>query len=167
LRIGKKGEPSVHQRVPDVEIGKCIVVKKGTSVCLFNSGHTLPIALEAAARLDDLEISTEVASFHTVKPLDQEYLRQAFDEFQVIASVEEHSKLGGFGGSVAEWLSEQENVQARFMRFGTPDEFVHLAGDQAYVRDCFGLTAENIAAKVSEKVRRGLQSPFNKLSARS
>lgn len=167
MRIGKKGEPVVHQQLPHVEIGKCIVVKKGTSVCLLNSGHTLPIALEAAAQLDDLGISTEVASFHTVKPLDQDYLRNAFDAFQVIASVEEHSTLGGLGGSVAEWLSEQESVKARFMRFGTPDEFVHLAGDQAYVRDCFGLTPENIAAKVSGKVRRHLQTPLNKLSATS
>ena len=167
MRIGKKGEPVVHKQVPDVVIGKCIVVKKGSLVCLLNSGHTLPLALEAAARLESLEISTEVASFHTVKPLDQDYLRRAFAGFQVVATVEEHSILGGLGGSVAEWLSEQENVKARFMRFGTPDEFVHTAGDQAYARNSFGLTSDNIASKIAVKVGQSAQKPSGKLSAAS
>ncbi len=167
MRIGKKGEPVVYQQVPHVVIGKCIVVKRGTSVCLLNSGHTLPVALETAAKLESLGISTEVASVHTVKPLDQDYLRDAFGRFQVVATLEEHSVLGGLGGSVAEWLSEQDIIKARFIRVGTPDEFVHVAGNQAYARNSCGLTSENIASKIVERVRQSVQSHPGKLSAAS
>lgn len=152
MRIGKKGEPSVHEKVPEIEIGKCLTVKKGKAVAILNAGNTLPLALEVAARLDSLGFSTEVVSFHTIKPLDEEYLQDAFSRFQLLATVEEHSILGGFGGSIAEWVSANGNAKAQLLRFGTADEFLHVAGDQAYARKLYGLTAESIVARVVEKL---------------
>jgi transketolase C-terminal domain/subunit len=49
---------------------------------------------------------------------------------------------------VAEWVSENGNVKARFIRFGTADEFLHVAGDQPYARKLYGLTADNIATRI-------------------
>ena len=159
MRIGKKGEPVIHPQLPHIEIGKCIVVRKGDMVGLLNSGNTLPLALDVATRLDSFGISTEVVSFHTVKPLDENYLEDAFTRFQLVATVEEHSVLGGFGGSVAEWLSEQDSVKAKLIRFGTFDEFLHVAGDQLYARSFFGLTSESIASKIAGKVSQYIDQP--------
>lgn len=154
MRIGKKGEPVVYEQVPDITIGKCIVIKEGTSVCLLNAGNTLPLAMEAAVQLESLGISTEVASFHTIKPLDQNYLRDALTRFQLLATIEEHSIIGGFGGSIAEWLSEQEKQKVQLLRFGTSDEFMHVAGDQGYARSFHGLTSKNIVSKIAERMPR-------------
>lgn len=152
MRIGKKGEPAIHREMPDITIGKCTVVKKGTSVCILNAGNTLPLALQAAEELDSLGFSTEVASFHTIKPLDEVYLARAFSEFELVATLEEHSIIGGFGGGVAEWLSDQEGLRARLLRFGTADNFLHKAGDQAYARKYYGLTRDHILARIEEKL---------------
>lgn len=154
MRIGKKGEPVVHPRVLEIEIGKCIVIKRGTSLCLLNAGNTLPLAVEAAAQLESFGFSTEVASFHTVKPLDEDYLREAFSRFYLVATIEEHSILGGLGGSIAEWFSGQERLKAQLLRFGTSDEFMHGAGDQTYARHFYGLTSENIASTIAEKMQK-------------
>jgi len=159
MRIGKKGEPAIHQEMPRIEIGKCIVVRKGDMVGLLNSGNTLPLALDVATRLDSFGISTEVVSFHTVKPLDENYLEDAFTRFQLVATVEEHSVLGGLGGSVAEWLSDQDSVKAKLIRFGTSDEFLRVAGDQLYARSFFGLTSESIASKIAGKVSQYIDQP--------
>jgi transketolase len=148
MRIGKKGEPVIHQSVPDLTIGKAVVVREGTDVCLLSAGNMLPTCLEAADLLTAQNCSTRVVSFHTVKPLDEACLAEAFAKFGFVGTVEEHSILGGLGGSVAEWLSEQSNPRARLVRFGTRDEFLHETCEQESARRIFGLTPENISSRL-------------------
>src|SRR5438067_1573991 len=42
MRIGKKGEPSVHKSMPEFAIGKTIPIRDGTDVCLLSAGNMLP-----------------------------------------------------------------------------------------------------------------------------
>lgn len=153
LRLGKKGEPVVHTQPPDFVIGKGIVVRAGYDVCLLSTGNVLPIAVEAAEELDAHGVSAQVVSLHTVKPLDEALLHQAFSRFAVVATIEEHSRLGGLGSSVAEWLADRPFLKARLLRFGTADTFLHGTGDQAHARRHLGLTAEHIAEKTWQAYR--------------
>jgi len=150
MRIGKKGEPEVHTIVPDFQIGRAITVREGSEACILAAGIILPVALEAAELLAKRGRSVCVASFHSIKPLDLDFLREAFAKFPVVATVEEHSILGGLGGSVAEWLSEQSMPHGRLLRFGTRDEFLHETCEQESARKIFGLTAENIAGGIEK-----------------
>ena len=89
-----------------------------------------------------------VVSMPTVKPLDLALLRQAFATSHVVATLEEHSILGGLGGSVAEWLSEQAGPGARLLRFGTADEFYHETGEQEHAHEHYGLVPERMAERI-------------------
>lgn len=140
LRLGKKGEPLVHRELPHLKIGQALQVRPGTGVCLLSTGNLLPSAIETAELLEQNGVSAEVVSFHTVKPLDTDFLSAAFSRFPLVATMEEHSVLGGLGGSVAEWLADQDSPQARLVRFGTPDAFLHETGEQEHAREIFGLT---------------------------
>lgn len=148
LRLGKKGEPVIHKEAPEFVIGKAIAVRPGSDVCLLSTGNMLPVALQASEELKQKGISAQVVSFHTVKPLDEELLADAFARFTVVATVEEHSLLGGLGGSVAEWLADQVPQKARLCRIGTADNFLHEAGEQDFAREHFGLTPGAIAGKI-------------------
>jgi transketolase len=150
IRMGKKGEPQVHKAVPDYVIGKGIIIRSGQDVCLLSTGNMLPTVVKAADILAQKSISSQVVSFHTVKPLDNELLLTAFKEFRVVATIEEHGLLGGFGSSIAEWLVERENVNAKFLCVGTRDTFFCKAGKQEYARRYHGLTPETIAERVAE-----------------
>ncbi|WP_306780216.1 transketolase C-terminal domain-containing protein, partial [Acinetobacter baumannii] len=86
-------------------------------------GNMLPEAIEAAHALEKQGISTVVVSFHTVKPLDEACLHDAFARFPLVATIEEHSRIGGFGSAVAEWLIDERVAPRKFIRFGTPDAF--------------------------------------------
>ena len=147
IRMGKKGEPLVHEGMPDFAIGRGIVMRRGKDVCLLSTGNLLPNVLEAADELSKEGVSAQVVSFHTVKPLDEELLSQAFSQFGLVATVEEHSIMGGLGGAVAEWLSDRAPQKARLLRIGVADKFLHEAGEQEYAREYFGLTPEAIAHK--------------------
>ncbi len=152
IRLGKKGEPVVHKQPPPFTIGKGIVVREGKQVCLLSTGNVLPLVLETAEALSAKKISVQVVSMHTVKPLDEALLAKTFSNFDLVATVEEHSILGGFGGSVAEWLTDHLPQKAKFHRFGTSDSFLHEAGEQDYARERFGLTVEKISETIMTKL---------------
>jgi transketolase len=146
IRLGKKGEPRVHTDVPRFKIGKGIVVCTGKDVCLVSTGNMLPVAVQAADELARRGVSAQVVSMHTVKPLDEELLAEAFWRFSAVVTLEEHSMHGGLGGSVAEWLADRPPQRARLCRIGTADSFLQEAGEQDYAREHFGLTAANVTA---------------------
>ena len=134
-------------------IGKGITVRQGKDVCLIGTGVLTAIALDAAKLLDVQGISARVESFHTVKPLDEARLAEVFTAYPVVATIEEHSKIGGLGGAVAEWLAAQDNVRGKLLSFGTDDVFMHEIGSTKYARNKFGLTAENIASTVALRLK--------------
>jgi transketolase len=149
IRMGKKGEANVHKDVPeDFAIGKALVVRDGTDVCLLSTGNMLPEAIEAGHLLANAGVSAQVVSFSTVKPLDVPFLAKAFASFRVVATIEEHSLIGGFGSAVGEWLIDNAIVYRRFLRFGTPDAFFKLSGEQEFAREKLGLTGHHIAQRV-------------------
>ena len=149
IRMGKKGEPVVHKGpLADFKIGKAITIEEGSDVCLLSTGNMLPEVIEAAHKLKEKGISAEVVSFHTVKPLDEDKLKQAFGRFKLVATIEEHSLIGGFGSAVSEWLADTETAAKKFLRFGTPDAFFKKSGEQEYAREVLGLTGHQIADKI-------------------
>jgi len=153
IRMGKKGEPNIHKAIPaDFTIGKAITIEDGSDVCLLSTGNILPEAVEAAHILKGHGISARVVSFHTVKPLDEACLAEAFGRFKLVATVEEHSLIGGFGSAVAEWVVDNEVHPKAFLRFGTPDKFYKLAGEQEFAREQLGLTGHQIADRILKKL---------------
>jgi transketolase len=147
IRTGKKGEPAIHAQSPSFRIGKTIVVRSGIDVALISTGTIMPEVLKAADLLHERGVSAEVSSFHSVKPLDYDYLEQASSRFKLLATVEEHSRIGGLGGAVSEWVAAKCDAPLQ-ISFGTDDAFMHEVGSQDYARAKYGLTAKNIAEKV-------------------
>jgi transketolase len=156
IRMGKKGEPNVHREVPDIGIGRGVVVRDGVDVCLLSVGVMLPMVLEAADTLAKRGITARVASVVSVKPLDEALLRDVFQCFPLVASIEEHSLIGGFGAALAEWTADHGPVPARLLRFGTKDRFPHEAGETEHARERDGLTAHNIVERITQALPRSI-----------
>lgn len=158
IRLGKKNEPVVHKQIPDFSIGKGIIISPGTDVCLLSTGTMLPAAVEAAELLKEKAVSAQVVSMHTVKPLDAGLLQEVFKSFSLVITLEEHSRLGGFGGAVAEWLTDQTESKGRLLRLGTADSFICKAADQKFGRQLSGLLPEQIADKVLQSLQNNNKS---------
>lgn len=154
IRLGKKGEPVVHKDIPKFEIGKGIIVRDGKDVCLLSTGNILPTVMKAAEILQEQNVTARIVSFHTVKPLDTELLSHAFAKFCVVASIEEHGILGGFGSSIAEWHTGTNGMVGNLICMGLADTFFCEAGKQKDARQYFGLTPEAIAKNIMEAFLR-------------
>src|SRR4030042_2454012 len=87
---------------------------------------------------------------HTVKPLDHDAILEARYETKYVATLEEHSILGGLGGAVAEVLAEAGIPGVAFHRFGLPSEFTKHVGSQTYLRGVYGITPEALKTAVAK-----------------
>ncbi|MFA5181844.1 MAG: transketolase C-terminal domain-containing protein [Syntrophales bacterium] len=152
LRLGKKGEPAIHDQEPPFRIGKGIVLREGKDVCLLGTGTIMPVVLDAATELEKRGISSQVVDFHTIKPLDEPLLAQISAQVRLVVTVEEHNLAGGFGSAVAEWFCKGPSKRARLLCKGVPDQFFCMAGNQDYAREYFGLTPEGIADDIEKKM---------------
>lgn len=153
IRIGKKGETALHGAPPAGGIGRSFVLREGADVCLLATGVITANAMEAAELLAGRGIAATVMSVPTVKPLDCDLLARCFADFPLVATLEEHGLAGGFGSAVAEWLVDQETApRGRLLRFGTGDRFLHEAGETEHAHELFGLTAEQVAARIEGRL---------------
>lgn len=158
LRLGKAGEPNVHQTEIDFVLGKAIRLREGRDATLISTGGLLQTAVRAAQRLTDEGIESRVLSMHTLKPLDTEAVLAAARETRAIITIEEHSIIGGLGSAVAEVLAEAEQAKVAFKRIGLPSGFSPHIGSQEYLQERHGLTAEAISkcvAGVLQPVAKG------------
>jgi transketolase len=152
MRIGKKGEPILHKTPPDFAIGRAITMREGSDVCLISTGNVMSLTLTAADQLGADGISARVESFHTVKPLDTARLAELFVRYRVVASVEEHSRIGGLASTIAEWLVAQKRQKGVFLGFSLADRFLHEVGSQDYARRQLGLSPEIVVAGIKRAV---------------
>lgn len=154
IRIGKKGEPVLHDTPPPFEFGAWREIHAGTRVALLSTGNMVPVTINSAELLKTDGLTPSVYSCASVKPLDEVTLAHVFSSFDVVVTVEEHSKIGGFGAAIAEWLADQSNPpRARLLRRGADDHFLHDSGEQDNARKTFGLTAPAIAAAVRSSLK--------------
>jgi transketolase len=152
IRLGKKGEPVVHEADPDFTIGRGITVRKGADVAILSVGNMLAPALKSAEQLQQKGISTQVVSLHTVKPLDDELLGALFEKKRLVVVVEEHGLIGGAGSAVLEWGNAKRVDLSKLICIGGPDRFLFACGDQKEAREQLGLTAENITDKILGRI---------------
>ena len=145
LRLGKAGEPTVHGGPIDFRLGQAIRFREGNDLTLISTGGMLHTAARAAEKLAIEGIQTRVLSMHTLKPLDTDAVWAAAHETGVIATLEEHSIIGGLGSAVAEFLAERDDVKPRFKRLGMPPEFSPHIGSQEFLLAKHGLNDEAVA----------------------
>jgi len=151
VRLGRVPVPNVTTDDSSFSIGKGLVLRDGKDVAILACGIMVGIALQAARYLVERDISVKVINMHTIKPLDEQLVVEAAQETGAIATVEEHSILGGLGGAVAEVISrsapvplERIGIEDRFAESGQPDELLEK----------YGLSVEHIVSVVKQLISK-------------
>lgn len=148
LRLtGGPGLPVVYESDFDFRIGKAVRIRDGEDIAIIAAGTMVYQALAAADLLADKGIRAAVIDMHTVKPLDEEAVREELDK-RLIVTVEEASIVGGLGSAVAEYLSLKKDRPPQLI-LGIKDCFPH-AGSYPYLLEQCGLTGEQIAADIED-----------------
>ncbi|MCL6266861.1 1-deoxy-D-xylulose-5-phosphate synthase [Flagellimonas myxillae] len=105
-----------------IQIGKARCLKKGSRIAILTLGHLGNMVPDL---LTHLEFPEEIGHYDMrfAKPLDHNMLRTVFEAYEHIITIEDGSKMGGFGSAVLEFANE-ENFRKPVKIFGIPDNFV-------------------------------------------
>lgn len=153
LRLGRGGEKKIHSApIEDFQIGKAIKVRNGKDIVLFSTGAIFDEVEAAADILQNEGYSPAIYTFPTVKPIDSDVIRECARNYSMIVTCEEHNIIGGFGSAVAEILAEIQGKKAFQIRIGLQDEYGVLVGNQKYLRDQYGMSAKQIAARILRSI---------------
>lgn len=150
LRLGKGGEKSVHKERISFNIGQAIKLIDGNNIAIFSTGEILVQAELVTRELNDKGISTALYSFPTIKPIDKDTIFACTKKHDLIVTLEEHNVIGGFGGAVAEVISEIMGNRAMLVKIGLQDIYSSVVGDQQYLREYYGLSKDKILERILE-----------------
>lgn len=147
MRLAREKLPIFSTEESPFEIGPAYVLREGADITLLGTGTMTYPLLVAATILEKHDIHAEVVHVPTIKPLDEATILASVRKTGRALTAEEAQINGGFGGAVAELLSEQ--LPTPLKRIGMRDHFGE-SGKPAELLDHFGLTAEKIAASAKE-----------------
>lgn len=149
IRLARVKTPIISTDQSPFEIGKAYILRDGTDISLMGTGVMTYQLLVAAKILESQEISAEVVHVPTIKPLDNETIIASALRTGRVLTAEEAQVTGGFGGAVAELLSNQ--LPTPLVRIGMKDRFGE-SGEPSELFDYFEMTGEHIAKKVAEYI---------------
>ena len=148
LRLtGSMNNPIIYKEDFEFEVGKAIELRAGEDIAIIATGSMVHHALKSAELLEQAGFSAEVTDMHTITPLDREAVEKACAK-RLIVTVEEHSDSGGLGGAVAEALALKP-ARPPHLILGARGAYPH-AGDYPFLLEYSGLTAPQIAERISE-----------------
>jgi transketolase len=145
LRLGRTGEPALHEPTADIALGRATWLRRGTDIALLATGPILGRTIQAADNLSRCGISASVASFHTISPFDAAAVSEAGANHRAVLTIEEHSVEGGFGTRVAESLLAAGKLP-RFAKFGVTDALRGKIGSQSWLLDTLGRIEDHAKA---------------------
>ena len=147
IRYPRGSTSGVHDEPPaPMVLGKAEVLREGSGVAILALGNTVDVALDAHALLAAEGRRPTVVNARFVVPLDEALLLELAATHERFITLEEHSLAGGFGSAVVEFLNDR-GLGVHVERIGVPNVLVQHHS-QAAQRAQFGLSAENVAARV-------------------
>ncbi|MFO0393343.1 MAG: 1-deoxy-D-xylulose-5-phosphate synthase [Planctomycetota bacterium] len=152
IRYARGNAPGAHEllgwhgkRQP-LQLGKMEILREGGDGAVLAYGHMVQTALEAAALLEKQGVRIEVVNARFVKPLDEQGVVALCDRHDRVVTLEDHSRVGGFGSAVLECLAAHGPVRAQVQVMAVPDDILeHMSRNQ--VMEHCGLTAQDVAAR--------------------
>lgn len=135
----------------EIPIGSWEVLKEGHDSVILTFGTTIPMAMEAASRLEKQGNSVKVINARFIKPLDFELLTSILQLNIPILTIEEAVLQGGFGSAVLEFAHDNGYHDAEICRMGIPDQFIEH-GSVKELWEEIGLTTEEVVKKINTMV---------------
>lgn len=132
-------------RLP-IEYGKWETIYDENEIALLAVGSMVKTAVEVRDRLRQMGYGCTLVNARFVKPLDQEAIRTLQAEHQLLVTMEENVKAGGFGEAVLDYLNEIKS-QTRAMVIALPDDYVEHGNVDLLKQEC-GIDAESIIKKI-------------------
>ena len=152
-RTARNKVPRIYDEksVKEIKIGKGNIIEDGNDVAIIACGVMVNEAKIAAVKLANDGINACVVDMHTIKPLDGKLINKLAEQCGCIVTVEDHSIIGGLGGSVAEYLSRNKPTPLEMV--GVNDRFGE-SGDTAELMTHLNINSDAIVNAANAAIKR-------------
>lgn len=134
-------------------LGKSEVIHEGSRVALLAVGSMVKMAEEVQKQLKErMDMDAALVNARFVKPIDEELLRSFADTYELVVTLEENVKDGGFGERVLAF-AEEEDLPFGVEIIALPDRFIPH-GSVSYQMKQGGFTPEDICGRIEEYYRK-------------
>lgn len=134
-------------------LGKSEVIHEGSRVALLAVGSMVKMAEEVQKQLKErMDMDAALVNARFVKPIDEELLRSFADTYELVVTLEENVKDGGFGERVLAF-AEEEDLPFGVEIITLPDRFIPH-GSVLYQMKQVGFTPEDICGRIEEYYRK-------------
>lgn len=134
-------------------LGKSEVIHEGSRVALLAVGSMVKMAEEVQKQLKErMDMDAALVNARFVKPIDEELLRSFADTYELVVTLEENVKDGGFGERVLAF-AEEEDLPFGVEIITLPDRFIPH-GSVSYQMKQVGFTPEDICGRIEEYYRK-------------
>lgn len=151
IRFYRDNSPNYTNPDAPFKFGKADTLYDGTDCTIIASGLMVWESMLALEPLAKEGISVRLINMHTIKPLDKEAVLKAAKDTGCIVTCEDHQKIGGLGGAVAEVLAQEYPTPVEFI--GASDTFGE-SGKAGELYEKYGISSHFIAEAVKRAIKR-------------
>ena len=145
---GRSTGMGIRKGFNKTEIGKGRIIKDGEKVAVLSFGPIGKYVTEASAVLEEEGIDIGHFDMRYAKPLDTGLIDYVLAGYESIITLEDGTKLGGFGSAVAEYVAGKgAGVPVKIM--GVPDKIIEH-GSQRELHDEVGIGPAGIIDEVKK-----------------
>lgn len=149
IRMARGKEPNQHAEDEKLDINKLIAMQADANeISVIASGTVLSEAVKLQQMLHKEKIKVSVYSSPSVKPIDEDGIIALAKSSKLLVTMEDHNIIGGLGGAVAEVISSIPEIHAQLLRVGLQDTYTSEVGNQDYLRDYYGISANRVKPKI-------------------
>jgi transketolase len=133
LRLGKAGEPIVHEKeITMIKAGDILQLREGKEVAILTTGAMLAKAVK------NTNDTISIYSFPFVKPINGDILLEIAKKYDRLITVEEHQLSCGFGSAITEQINDMYangyiKRYPQIIRKGIKDTFCSISGTEKFL----------------------------------
>ena len=137
--------PSKNEKVLD--IGKWEVLKSGEKSSILAVGSMVDVMMRGYSKIcSDLGYSPNLINARFIKPIDKNLLDDIMSKSDTIVTLEEASKIGGFGSFVLNYANSV-GYRGKIHILGIGDDFVDQGPRDYLLKKC-GLTVDSVIESI-------------------
>lgn len=142
-----------------VRYGKAEVLEQGEKIALLAVGNMVKTAVQVRELLQEQGYQVTLVNMRFVKPFDMALVHELSGSHELLVTMEENVRNGGFGEQVASFVME-EGLPARVQIIALPNRFVHQGSVSSQMKET-GIDADSVAGKIL-KVYKELEQKVRK-----
>ena len=119
----------------EVPLGKAALAREGKHVSIITFGAMVPVALEAAGKMQPEGVEVEVLDLRSLQPYDTEAIYETVAKTGHVVVLQEAPRVGGYGGEISAFIAEHavEYLEGPIVRVTGWDTPFPYALEKAYM----------------------------------